>query len=177
MLQVFPRPGGPRRSRSRWTSQVPVQASGPVVEPAPLDGLVVQIDVAVAHAHLPGASAPQARCQPLSVAKLGPASARRSPRPKSQSSNAQLAPDRHTVVDVATVMWPRCLCGLRRRPAEIPQDQPDDGHITSCSLALLRSSENVLTVLDRCAVADAPPANTPDHDRIGQRPPAFPGNR
>jgi hypothetical protein len=60
---------------------------------------------------------------------------------------------------------------------EIPQDRPDDGHITSCSLALLRSSENVLTVLDRCAVADAPPANTPDHDRIGQRPPVFPGNR
>ena len=60
---------------------------------------------------------------------------------------------------------------------EIPQDRPDDGHITSCSLDLLRSSENVLTVLDRCAVADAPQANTPDHDRIGQRPPAFPGNR
>ena len=64
-----------------------------------------------------------------------------------------------------------------RQVREIPLDRPDDGHITSCSLALLRSSENVLTVLDRCAVADAPQANTPDHDRIGQRPLAFPGNR
>ena len=77
----------------------------------------------------------------------------------------------------------RRLCGHSTYVAsvavlqEIPQDRPDDGHITSCSLALLRSSENILTVLDRCAVAEAPPANTPDHDRIGQRPPAFPGNR
>ena len=53
---------------------------------------------------------------------------------------------------------------------EIPEDRPDDGHITSrppateCGLAMLRLSENVLVT-------------TPDPDRIGLRPPAFPGNR